>query len=178
MENILDWTRAVLTITPIRWENMAHTLPAELLTRPPAAGEWSALECLQHILDSEPVYVARLKYFRDGQDFPDFDPDEEGTPLGSTPSPQEMTARFTRMRKDSLASLAAITPDDLKLRARHSKLGMVSLDEMVHNWAAHDLNHTVQAERAVMQPFILGCGPWQIYYQDHLAHRIKGLSIL
>jgi hypothetical protein len=169
MENILDWTRSVLTTTPIRWENMVHTLPAELLTRPPAAGEWSALECLQHILDTEDVFTARLKYFLAGQDFPAFDPDEEGTRLSSTPSPLEMAAHFTRMRKDSLASLAAITPDNLKRRARHAELGMVSLDEMVHEWAAHDLNHTVQAERAVMQPFILGSGPWQVYFQDHLA---------
>lgn len=169
MENILDWTRSVLTTTPIRWEDMAHTLPAELLTRPPAAGEWSALECLQHILDTEDIFTARLKYFLAGQDFPGFNPDKEGTRLNSTPSPLEMTAHFTRMRKDSLASLAAITPDDLKRRARHAELGMVSLGEMVHEWAAHDLNHTVQAERAVMQPFILGSGPWQVYFQDHLV---------
>ena len=27
-----------------------------------------------------------------------------------------------------------------------------------HTWAAHDLNHTMQAERALMQPFIAGSG--------------------
>ena len=169
MENILDDTRAVLTITPTRWENMAHTLPAELLTRQPAAGEWSALECLQHILDTETIFAARLKYFLSGQDFPAFNPDKEGTPLSATPSPLEMAARFTRLRKDSLTSLAVITPDDLKRRARHAELGMVSLGEMIHEWAAHDLNHTVQAERAIMQPFILGSGPWQVFFQDHLV---------
>ena len=169
MENILDWARSVLTTTPIRWENMAQTMPAELLTRPPAAaGAWSALECLQHILDTDVVFKARLKYFLAGQDFPDFNPDKDGTRLSSAPSPLEMTGQFTRLRKESLASLSAITPDDLKRRARHSTLGMVSLDEMMHNWAAHDLNHTVQAERAVMQPFIRGSGPWQGYFQDHL----------
>jgi len=169
MENILDWMRSVLATTPIRWENMAQTLPVELLTRPPAAGQWSALECLQHILDTDNIFTARLEYFRAGQDFPAFNPDQEGTRLSSTPSPLEMTARFTRIRKDSLASLAALTPDDLKQRARHAELGMVSLDEMIHEWAAHDLNHTVQAERAVMQPFIHGSGPWQVYFQDHLV---------
>jgi len=169
MENILAWTRSVLATTPIRWENLAQTLPAELLTLPPAAGEWSALECLQHILDTENIFAARLKYFLAGQDFPAFNPDKEGTRHSSTPSPLEMTAHFTRLRKDSLASLAALTPEDLKRRARHAELGMVSLEEMIHEWAAHDLNHTVQAERAVMQPFILGSGPWQVYFQDHLV---------
>jgi hypothetical protein len=61
----------------------------------------------------------------------------------SSPSPQEMAAQFTHRRKFSLVSLGAIIPEDLKLRARHAELGMVSLDEMVHEWAAHDLNHTV-----------------------------------
>lgn len=169
MDNILDLTRSVLSTTPIRWEQMAHTLPAELLTRPPAAGEWSALDCLQHIIDTDTVFTARLKYFLAGQDFPDFDPDKEGTRLSSAASPLEMTAHFTRLRKDSLAYLAAIIPDDLTRRARHAALGMVSLGEMIHNWAAHDLMHTVQAERAIMQPFIQGNGPWQIYYQDHMV---------
>jgi uncharacterized damage-inducible protein DinB len=169
MENILDWTRSVLITTPKRWENLAQSLPAELLTCPPAAGEWSALECLQHILDTETIFTARLEYFLAGQDFPAFDPDAEGTPLNATASPLEMSARFTRLRQDSLAALAAITPEDLERRARHAELGMVTLGEMVNEWAAHDLNHTVQAERAVMQPFILGSGPWQVYFQDHVV---------
>jgi hypothetical protein len=38
---------------------------------------------------------------------------------------------------------------------------------MLHTWAAHDLNHTIQAERALMQPFMLGCGPWRSFFQDH-----------
>ncbi len=45
---------------------------------------------------------------------------------------------------------------------------MVTLGEMAHEWAAHDLNHTVQAERALMQPFIQACGPWQRFFTDHV----------
>jgi hypothetical protein len=29
--------------------------------------------------------------------------------------------------------------------------------------------HTIQAERALMQPFIQGSGPWQVYFQDHFV---------
>ncbi|MDR3577910.1 MAG: DinB family protein [Anaerolineaceae bacterium] len=169
MENILNWATAVLTTMPSRWESMTHTWPVELLRRPPAAGEWSALECLQHILDTEPIFSARMKYFLEGQDFPAFDPDKEGTPLNAAASPQEMSAAFARLRPRSLAALAAIRPDDLGRRARHAELGMVTMGEMIHEWAAHDLNHTVQAERAAMQPFIQGCGAWQVYFQDHLV---------
>jgi hypothetical protein len=27
--------------------------------------------------------------------------------------------------------------------------------------------HTVQAERALMQPFVAGSGPWRGYFADH-----------
>ncbi|MBA2285220.1 MAG: hypothetical protein H0W02_07045 [Ktedonobacteraceae bacterium] len=45
----------------------------------------------------------------------------------------------------------------------------MTLGELLHEWAAHDLMHTVQAERALMQPFILACGPWRSYLSDHDA---------
>jgi hypothetical protein len=40
---------------------------------------------------------------------------------------------------------------------------------MLQTWAAHDLNHTVQAERALMQPFMRGCGPWRHFFRAHEA---------
>jgi hypothetical protein len=54
-------------------------------------------------------------------------------------------------------------------QARHQELGIVCLNELLHEWAAHDLMQTVQAERALLQPFIQGCGPWQSYFEDHVA---------
>ena len=53
--------------------------------------------------------------------------------------------------------------------ARHAELGPVTLAQLLHEWAAHDLMHTVQAERALMQPFLAGVGPWRGYFTDHLA---------
>ena len=57
--------------------------------------------------------------------------------------------------------------EDLGRTKQHPTLGTVTLAEMLHTWAAHDLNHTVQAERALMQPFMLGCGPWRTFFRDH-----------
>jgi hypothetical protein len=39
---------------------------------------------------------------------------------------------------------------------------------MIHQWAGHDLMHTVQGERAILQPFIDWCGPWKRYFSDHI----------
>ena len=49
----LEDVRAVLSTTPERWQRLVSTLSIDLLTRPPATGEWSALHCLQHLLDAE-----------------------------------------------------------------------------------------------------------------------------
>jgi hypothetical protein len=43
------------------------------------------------------------------------------------------------------------------------------MGELIHEWAGHDLMHTVQGERAILQPFIEGCGPWMPYFADHAA---------
>ena len=73
------------------------------------------------------------------------------------------------MRADSLALWDKLAESDLDRTARHSELGVVTLRELLNEWAGHDLMHTVQAERALMQPFIEGCGPWRSYFTDHIA---------
>ena len=80
-----------------------------------------------------------------------------------------LAARFGEARARSLANLEMVSEADLERTAGHPELGQVTLREMLNEWAAHDLMHTVQAERAMMQPFIQGCGPWQIYFKDHTA---------
>lgn len=168
MDNLLPKARAVLGITPARWNELTNNLPSELLQRPPAPGEWSAVECLQHLIDTEKVFQHRVQAFLEGRDFPAFNPDEEGSDPGVTPPP-ELAARFAKLREESFAALEKLNPEDLPRQARHAELGVVSLSEMLHEWAAHDLMHTVQAEQALMQPFIQGCGPWQIYFTAHMA---------
>src|SRR5205814_1694266 len=94
--------QAILSTTPERWQLLVSTLPIDLLTRPPAAGEWSALHCLQHLLDTERlVFPVRFHAFLAGQEFVDFDPNE---PHAGTESrtPEQLMAAFTRARKASL----------------------------------------------------------------------------
>ncbi|HLF90394.1 MAG TPA: DinB family protein [Anaerolineales bacterium] len=166
----LPTIHALLATTTTRWQTLANTLPAGLLTRPPAPGEWSALECLQHLVDTERwVFPVRLRCFLAGENFPAFDPDSQGTKPDQQSPPADLAADFARMRAESLALIATLTPADLARKAVHGELGPVTLSEMLHEWAAHDLMHTVQAERALMQPFIAECGPWKPYFRDHIA---------
>jgi hypothetical protein len=163
MEDIIVQVKAVLSTTAAHWKALTETLPADMLTRRPAPGEWSAMECLQHLVDTERmVFPVRLQALLAGRDFEAFNPDAQGTALADTLTPA------------SLAGLAQVTDADLPRTAHHSELGIVTLAEFLNEWAAHDLNHTVQADRAVMQPFIAGCGLWRSYFADHdLAHRTR-----
>ncbi|MGZ8440827.1 MAG: DinB family protein, partial [Candidatus Deferrimicrobiaceae bacterium] len=130
--------------------------------------EWSAYDCLRHIVDTErSVFPARLGYLLRGEDFPAYHPGEEGKDPNRTPTPIELAGEFFRLRAESLGLLSKIVDADLNRTARHQELGMVTLGEMLHEWAGHDLMHTVQGERAILQPFIDGCGPWKRYFSDH-----------
>ncbi|MBI1881252.1 MAG: DinB family protein [Chloroflexi bacterium] len=173
MENhLLQSVQTVLATTPGRWLNLAETLPVELLSRPPAPKEWSALECLRHLLDTEQVvFSIRLQAFLAGRDIEAFDPDARDPQRLASLTPIQLANEFAECRAASLAVLNQVTTADLSRTARHAELGVVTLTQMLHQWAAHDLMHTVQAERAILQPFIAGSGPWRVYFADHEVKR-------
>ena len=171
MENtIMEWIRSVLEITPRRWLSLVQVVPSNLLRLQPKAQEWGAIACLQHLVDTERwVFPKRVQFLLDEQDFPAFDPDTQGTHSESTRKPIELAEEFNLLRQGSLVLLRKVSPADLEKKARHQELGLVTMSELLHEWAAHDLMHTVQAEQALMQPFIRGCGPWDKYFRAHDA---------
>ena len=167
MNTLLENVQAVLTTTPERWQRLVSTLPIDLLTRPPVVGEWSALNCLQHLLDAERLnFPVRFRAFLAGQDFDAFDPNQQHTDPDAQ-TPEQLAATFAHTRQESLVLLKQVKDEDLERTAQHPQFGTVTLAQMLHTWAAHDLMHTVQAERALMQPFMLGCGPWRSFFKDH-----------
>ncbi len=167
MNTLLGDVQAVLSTTPQRWQQLVSTLSIDLLTRPPAEGEWSALNCLQHLLDAErQLFPVRFRAFLAGQNLDDFDPHQHHANLASQ-TPEQLAAAFARYRQESLLLLKQVQDEDLGRAVQHPKLGTVTLGELLHTWAAHDLNHTIQAERALIQPFMLGSGGWRSFFRDH-----------
>ncbi len=169
MENGIASVVSVLETTPQRWIRLAEALPPELFARRPAPGEWSACECLAHLVDTERmVFPQRVGHLLRGEDFPAFYPDAEGTKTAGTANAAGLAREFGRLRSESLAVLATVAPEDLPRTARHQELGIVTLGELLNEWAGHDLMHTMQAEKALLQPFIAGCPPWRSYFKDHV----------
>ena len=166
---IIDRLVDILRIDIERWRALATGLDRELLAQPPAPGEWSALQCLGHATDTEAqVFTSRIRAIMDGRaTLPPYDPDVQGTPVTDATDPTVLAERLANLRRDSLALLATVTDADLDKTSRHLELGTVTLRELLNEWAAHDVMHLVQAERAVMQPFIPASGPWRSYFADH-----------
>ena len=170
MNNLLTDLKAVLTTTPQRLNTIAGTFSDDLLRRQPLPGEWSALECIVHLIDTErDIFPVRVKAILAGEDLKAFFPDEEGTKLSDDVSAIDLAKQFEAIRAESLKVIDTLTSDDLKREATHSEIGLITLEQLLHEWGGHDLMHTVQAERALMQPFIEGSGPWKPYFADHIA---------
>lgn len=168
MTTILTDLQSVLNTTIDRWYQLTENFSDDMLRRQPQAGEWCALECLLHLIDVEDqVFRARVQAILNGNDFEAFDPDTQSTPMTADMSPTALVDKYKSLREDSLQVVASITPDDLDKTATHSELGVVTLSQLLHEWGGHDLMHIVQAERALMQPFIDGCGAWKVYFTDH-----------
>ena len=170
MSDRLQQIKTVLGTAPSRWLVLAETVPPELLSRRPAPGEWSALECLQHVIITErAVMQLRVRCFLAGQDFPGFDPDAPGNTPDVAATPLNLAREFASLRTATMELMATVQPADLARRVRHQDLGPVTLDEQLNEWTAHDLMHIVQAEQALMQPFISSSGPWRKYFAAHEA---------
>lgn len=167
MDELLSQVRVILATTPARWTALIVKLPDDLMHRAPAAGEWSSVECLRHLHDvEEAVFQERVRAFRAGTELVPYDPDRDGSPSGDETS-AELAADFALRRAASLALLDEVSAEELALTVNHPEYGTVRLHELLSYWAAHDLMHTMQAERALMQPFIADTGPWRVMLADH-----------
>ena len=168
MTDLIAQTIDILRVDGPRWQALA-TLDRDLLTRPPEPGEWSALQCLAHAADTEAaVFGERVRAILTGTpELRSYDPDVESRPVTADTDPLAVAERHAELRARNVELLGTASAADLDRTARHSELGIVSLRELLNEWAAHDLMHIVQAERAVMQAFIPGSGPWRPYFADH-----------
>ncbi len=168
MTELARQTHDILRVNGARWRALA-TLDPALLRRVPAPGEWSALQCLGHAVDTEAtVFAARVRAILERvPELRRYDPELESTPVTASTDPVALSLRHADLRTMSLETVAHITEGELDLTSRHPELGAVTLGELLNEWSAHDLMHLVQAERAIMQAFIPGSGPWRPYFSDH-----------
>ena len=174
MSDVIALARSMLETSVDRWAALAR-VDGALLDRRPSPGEWSAIQALQHVVDTEEaVFHARIHAILEGRDFAGFDPEVEGfVDRIALPAPA-LAERLGGLRAATLRTIGALEVGDLAKTAVHAELGRVTLAELLNELAAHDTMHVVQAERALMQAFIPGSGPWRPYFVDHDVAAVRG----
>ncbi len=141
----------VQAATPNLMRRLLADAGPDLRTRPETS-EWSALECLAHIVDAEIVYTARYRWIlaHDEPELIGYDQDRWIDGLHRpTEEPDELLAVFEPLRRANLV-LWARTPAPLRDRVGlHRERGPESYGLSFTLVAGHDRLHLAQAQRAL-----------------------------
>lgn len=157
---------SLLEKTPKILETMLQDLSGELLHWKPAPDRWSISEVLAHLSDLERIYAERSRRIV-SEDSPALQKyDRAMSPGGdySRGSAGEHLAHFVRTRRSSTAFLKGLPASAAVRTGIHSELGCVTLEQMLNEWASHDLGHLRQiAEIYRAHAFYPHSGPFQKY---------------
>lgn len=118
----------------------------------PEPREWSVVECVGHLVDSELVASARMRWIlaEDEPDIVGYDQDRWVDGLRHRDDdPQDLIALFEALREANLRLWAATPQADRERFGRHRERGPESYGLMVRLAAGHDRFHIAQAERAL-----------------------------
>lgn len=117
----------------------------------PAPDRFSIGEVLAHLAHSEShCYRARVDLFL-SEERPDLEPDEARFHLDlyRQADPEDSFDHFEDQREANVEFLRAL-PAAAGLRvANHQEAGEVTLEQMLHEWAMHDLGHIRQVAELV-----------------------------
>ena len=134
----------------------------------PAEDRFSVAEVLSHLSHSEGhCYRSRLDRFL-AEDLPEFEPDDAQMYLEiyENADPEEEFAHFEEQRETNIELLRGLSADAGSRKAMHREAGEITLAQMLHEWALHDLGHVRQvAELVRARKYLAGAGPLGASYQ-------------
>jgi len=132
----------------------------------PAPGEWSANECVGHLVEAERRgFSGRIRTIlagvrSDGSFEPPiletWDPPAVAEARRDDMRPAaELAAEFAATRADSVALVRSLTDRDLGRSGIHPEVGELRVDELLAEWVHHDRNH-IRQMLAVTQSRVWG----------------------
>lgn len=128
----------------------------------PAHDRFSIAEVLSHLAHSDSdCYRARLDRFL-AEERPEFEPDDAQMHLQlyRNADPQDALARFQDQRAANVEVLRRLPAEKGSRKAMHKAAGEITLSQMLHEWALHDLGHIRQiAELVRARKYLAGAGP-------------------
>lgn len=154
---------ALMEKTPQVLETMLGGVAPDVLRWKPTPDRWSISEVLSHLADCEDCLIERVRrmVLEDAPPLKEYEPPAEGFAAGT---PQVHLSRFAFTRKELVQFLRTLPPEVGARTAQHSKLGLVTLEQMLNEWASHDLGHVRQiAELYRARAFHPNAGPFAGY---------------
>jgi hypothetical protein len=128
----------------------------------PAPDRFSIAEVLAHLSHSEGhCYRARLDRFL-SEELPKLEPDDASLhyDLYRQADPQDSFDHFEEQRETNVEFMRTLPRSAGDRRALHREAGEITLSQMLHEWALHDLGHIRQvAELVRARRYLAGAGP-------------------
>ncbi len=158
----------LLEATPAILRGLMSEISEEDARWKPAGDRFSIAEVLSHLSHSEwHCYRARLDRFL-SEEMPEFETDDAQMYLEiyRNADPEEEFGHFEDQRETNVELLRRLALGDGERKARHKAAGEITLSQMLHEWALHDLGHIRQiAELVRARKYLAGAGPLGADYE-------------
>jgi hypothetical protein len=152
----------LLEATPAILRGLMCEISEEDARWKPAPDRFSIAEVLAHLSHGEGhCYRARVDRFL-AEEMPEFEPDDAQMHLDlyKHADPEEDFAHFEDQRETNVELLRGLPAAAGKRKALHREAGEITLSQMLHEWALHDLGHIRQvAELVRARKYLAGAGP-------------------
>ncbi len=152
----------LLEATPAILRGLMSELSEDDARWKPAPDRFSIAEVLAHLSHSEGrCYRARVDRFL-AEDLPELEPDDAQMYLDlyKNADPEEAFGHFEDQRESNLELLRGLAAETGSRKALHRAAGEITLSQMLHEWALHDLGHIRQvAELVRARKYLAGAGP-------------------
>jgi len=138
----------ILATTPDKLQREIQTMSRQELRNRPAPNKWSVQEVLAHLDDVEELgmrsrVAAMIEQERPS--LPYFDQEQRATEMSyNTRDVRKSLDSLARQRRRNVTWLRKLRSSQLKRKGVHVKVGEISVEEMVTEWAFHDLGHLKQ----------------------------------
>lgn len=158
----------LLQVTPAILRGVMTELSEEDARWKPRPERFSVAEVLAHLSHSEgQCYRMRVERFM-AEARPEFEPDDASMYLDlyRDANPTEAFNQFEKQRLANVEFLRNLPEGAGDRIALHREYGEITLAQMLHEWALHDLGHIRQiAELVRARKYLEGAGPMGASYQ-------------
>jgi DinB family protein len=152
----------LLEATPAILRELMSEISKEDARWKPAPDRFSIAEVLAHLSHGEGhCYRPRVDRFL-AEEMPQFEPDDAQMHLDlyKNADPQAAFGHFAHQRETNVKLLRGLPVAAGNRKALHREAGEITLSQMLHEWALHDLGHIRQvAELVRARKYLAGAGP-------------------